>query len=102
MIRRPPRSTLFPYTTLFRSSRPARTRPGSPRRPSAVPAPFRSEERRVGKEDEARGERKERKKDDKNDRGVMNDQTMQDATDGVAERSAGARKGTEEAPTARV
>src|SRR5256885_6613080 len=31
MIRRPPRSTLFPYTTLFRSShRPARRR--SPRR----------------------------------------------------------------------
>src|SRR2546421_2106948 len=31
MIRRPPRSTLFPYTTLFRSiatTRPARTRPG--------------------------------------------------------------------------
>src|SRR3712207_8022567 len=25
MIRRPPRSTLFPYTTLFRSSREART-----------------------------------------------------------------------------
>src|SRR3712207_7292262 len=25
MIRRPPRSTLFPYTTLFRSPRPART-----------------------------------------------------------------------------
>src|SRR6478736_974010 len=25
MIRRPPRSTLFPYTTLFRSRRPART-----------------------------------------------------------------------------
>src|SRR3712207_8688058 len=24
MIRRPPRSTLFPYTTLFRSHRPAR------------------------------------------------------------------------------
>src|SRR3712207_8540532 len=24
MIRRPPRSTLFPYTTLFRSSRPSR------------------------------------------------------------------------------
>src|SRR2546429_7377687 len=24
MIRRPPRSTLFPYTTLFRSARPAR------------------------------------------------------------------------------
>src|SRR5258708_16016923 len=26
MIRRPPRSTLFPYTTLFRSRRPATTR----------------------------------------------------------------------------
>src|SRR2546426_6091269 len=25
MIRRPPRSTLFPYTTLFRSGRPARS-----------------------------------------------------------------------------
>src|SRR3989337_3610764 len=32
MIRRPPRSTLFPYTTLFRS----RPRPG--RRPGRVPA----------------------------------------------------------------
>src|SRR3712207_8786836 len=29
MIRQPPRSTLFPYTTLFRS--------GAPRRPSALP-----------------------------------------------------------------
>src|SRR5258708_28737623 len=28
MIRRPPRSTLFPYTTLFRSTR--RTEPGCP------------------------------------------------------------------------
>src|SRR2546430_9192624 len=27
MIRRPPRSTLFPYTTLFRSRRDARTEP---------------------------------------------------------------------------
>src|SRR3712207_7905157 len=31
MIRRPPRSTLFPYTTLFRSGRPALRR-GSERR----------------------------------------------------------------------
>src|SRR5260370_4037721 len=31
MIRRPPRSTLFPYTTLFRSSRPAPHTPGSGR-----------------------------------------------------------------------
>src|SRR2546430_9108423 len=29
MIRRPPRSTLFPYTTLFRSAPPARTGPRS-------------------------------------------------------------------------
>src|SRR5256886_4534518 len=28
MIRRPPRSTLFPYTTLFRSSAGAEKRPG--------------------------------------------------------------------------
>src|SRR5689334_23960131 len=27
MIRRPPRSTFFPYTTLFRSLRPTRARP---------------------------------------------------------------------------
>src|SRR5438093_3173460 len=48
MIRRPPRSTLFPYTTLFRSSRPppsARiprpTRQGSP---SSKRSSLRSEE----------------------------------------------------------
>src|SRR5690625_6665367 len=29
MIRRPPRSTLFPYTTLFRSQRPAVSRSAS-------------------------------------------------------------------------
>src|SRR2546427_8706276 len=34
MIRRPPRSTLFPYTTLFRSHRA----PGSPLPASAAPA----------------------------------------------------------------
>src|SRR5437667_11668920 len=34
MIRRPPRSTLFPYTTLFRSSSPAATSTAP-----AVPAP---------------------------------------------------------------
>src|SRR5437870_13539686 len=32
MIRRPPRSTLFPYTTLFRSGRAHRRRAPSPRR----------------------------------------------------------------------
>src|SRR3712207_7546987 len=49
MIRRPPRSTLFPYTTLFRSRRPS-TMPtrisGTGRRapPSAAPRASRSEE----------------------------------------------------------
>src|SRR2546422_7656009 len=42
MIRRPPRSTLFPYTTLFRSQRHAcvRLRRGRPRR-SHIPAAWR-------------------------------------------------------------
>src|SRR2546429_7166198 len=34
MIRRPPRSTLFPYTTLFRSERPTTSRKTSARAPS--------------------------------------------------------------------
>src|SRR6266496_3779600 len=38
MIRRPPRSTLFPYTTLFRSARPQHTR-RRPRRPGRRVAP---------------------------------------------------------------
>src|SRR5215469_17615335 len=43
MIRRPPRSTLFPYTTLFRSKRIAPPTPYS--RPAvADPPPFSSEE----------------------------------------------------------
>src|SRR2546428_10250175 len=38
MIRRPPRSTLFPYTTLFRSGIPARDRtPRRGRRRSGAP-----------------------------------------------------------------
>src|SRR3712207_7993439 len=38
MIRRPPRSTLFPYTTLFRSKEPAgsRSSPGRTLRPGSV------------------------------------------------------------------
>src|SRR3712207_6860257 len=35
MIRRPPRSTLFPYTTLFRSARAEQARRGGQRGPSA-------------------------------------------------------------------
>src|SRR2546429_6670111 len=37
MIRRPPRSTLFPYTTLFRS--PSASGPGLPSRPPASKLP---------------------------------------------------------------
>src|SRR6476661_3864194 len=43
MIRRPPRSTLFPYTTLFRSPRRRAGPPGSARAP-APPSAARSEE----------------------------------------------------------
>src|SRR3712207_8753379 len=46
MIRRPPRSTLFPYTTLFRSD-PRRRRPRQPRLRMRLP--------RGGGEDPARG-----------------------------------------------
>src|SRR3712207_6886821 len=42
MIRRPPRSTLFPYTTLFRSGRPAdHGHDRAPARRSALHAPVR-------------------------------------------------------------
>src|SRR6266571_3065284 len=45
MIRRPPRSTLFPYTTLFRSPAPAPTAVPPPAPPAAASAPRpRSEE----------------------------------------------------------
>src|SRR5437667_7708974 len=45
MIRRPPRSTLFPYTTLFRSSPRTRspTRWGSPNRGGPRPAASRAD-----------------------------------------------------------
>src|SRR5947207_12693161 len=48
MIRRPPRSTLFPYTTLFRSSPPGGGRaPQSPRASRArAPQPGRASARR--------------------------------------------------------
>src|SRR3712207_6902858 len=39
MIRRPPRSTLFPYTTLFRSCPSCPSRPSSPSRPSCPSSP---------------------------------------------------------------
>src|SRR5216684_8304020 len=48
MIRRPPRSTLFPYTTLFRSSRSASSRAGIRRSfpPTSSPAPSTGASRR--------------------------------------------------------
>src|SRR5256885_6623254 len=39
MIRRPPRSTLFPYTTLFRSPRGGRATREPPAEPAARPQP---------------------------------------------------------------
>src|SRR2546422_5881998 len=39
MIRRPPRSTLFPYTTLFRSRAPGRLGSAGARRGAGPPAP---------------------------------------------------------------
>src|SRR5258706_9799902 len=42
MIRRPPRSTLFPYTTLFRSPRARADRAPWPSRPRVRPAPLAS------------------------------------------------------------
>src|SRR2546429_3857496 len=39
MIRRPPRSTLFPYTTLFRSSAPSRMRSSSGGWPTPTSSP---------------------------------------------------------------
>src|SRR3712207_8060276 len=46
MIRRPPRSTLFPYTTLFRST----VSPGTPVESRLVPAPSNTETPPAGKD----------------------------------------------------
>src|SRR2546422_1701378 len=64
MIRRPPRSTLFPYTTLFRSRRPRRegARIGMRRRTAHQVQRVRVRERGVGGEQDAgrqAGERSE-------------------------------------------
>src|SRR5687767_15690851 len=47
MLRRPPRSTLFPYTTLFRSRRSPRRPP--PARHSPAPPPVRPRSRAAGR-----------------------------------------------------
>src|SRR3712207_9133579 len=61
MIRRPPRSTLFPYTTLFRSAgaepregRPADARPGPPDRRDEARGPERP--RRRARDADRRGD----------------------------------------------
>src|SRR2546427_1683260 len=46
MIRRPPRSTLFPYTTLFRSRAAARPERRRGRRPRRLRRPARARSRR--------------------------------------------------------
>src|SRR2546429_2051097 len=43
MIRRPPRSTLFPYTTLFRSEKRSPSSSPADRRPSSSPRAARSQ-----------------------------------------------------------
>src|SRR2546426_3473494 len=57
MIRRPPRSTLFPYTTLFRSRRPARSVRSS--RPSSTTSTRGSSDGR-GPRSRSRCERRDR------------------------------------------
>src|SRR3712207_7784312 len=52
MIRRPPRSTLFPYTTLFRSGRPVGSIPGGDER-AARHAQLRAGRARQRHEEEA-------------------------------------------------
>src|SRR2546430_13457325 len=53
MIRRPPRSTLFPYTTLFRSnSAAARNKRCSPFLPGSQPISFRRGLRRSSRSEE--------------------------------------------------
>src|SRR5215467_15810305 len=51
MIRRPPRSTLFPYTTLFRSWRPADHRRGPVRLPGGDQGPGQQRRRPVQRQD---------------------------------------------------
>src|SRR4051794_41250276 len=53
MIRRPPRSTLFPYTTLFRSGQPRRQAVPAAQRghPRARRDPLRQRRRRSGSRD---------------------------------------------------
>src|SRR6266550_6043429 len=51
MIRRPPRSTLFPYTTLFRSSRRRVARPARPASSSPSEGHRHRPDRRLRRED---------------------------------------------------
>src|SRR3712207_8410753 len=48
MIRRPPRSTLFPYTTLFRSERRAQVPPQQPAAPDVAARPGRRDQGALG------------------------------------------------------
>src|SRR5438309_7032013 len=58
MIRRPPRSTLFPYTTLFRSHLRRRPHEREPSRPAALRHAFIRPAARAGA---VRGDRRDRK-----------------------------------------
>src|SRR5258706_8837056 len=56
MIRRPPRSTLFPYTTLFRSREPQESRHSAHRLPERRPYPSAFSLRAASAHDELRSE----------------------------------------------
>src|SRR3712207_8139017 len=73
MIRRPPRSTLFPYTTLFRSGgggRPGRDRREGQRRAAALRADRRRGRRAAGREDRREARDRQRRLLRRADRGL--------------------------------
>src|SRR3712207_8403005 len=69
MIRRPPRSTLFPYTTLFRSAVPETNMTASAR-----------------PDDDATVSLTQAEQDELNNRIVSGDAAQEDSTDGVEDR----------------
>src|SRR5438477_2575503 len=66
MLRHPPRSTLFPYTTLFRSARAAGQAPEAPGREVAAPA--RQPARALGERARGRGDQPPARADRKSTR----------------------------------
>src|SRR5690349_24201846 len=61
MILRPPRSTLFPYTTLFRSAARSRRRAAAQPADGLLPPPARASSPGLAREQEAEEDRQDRK-----------------------------------------